>query len=497
MKFFKVALVSVIMMILFSSCGQEHAVKEESDKGNETEQAATTNEQSDQEMETTDGRNFYITIQDATHATIIITGLTLEEGLFEYVEREMSAVYNGVLYADRYGIQFSYDPTSENEFQATVFDTQDSDGIMENVPQLTAGFGDNIIVIEAELPEDGGVDFSALEGIEYRETIWIDSSITMEVHQDWFTIDDNSSVMPEEYYSYLGESEDKQQAQNDLMAQTAIADSFLQDLYSKGVAADTGNNDLKMVPLTDDYMVYILRTDEGNSQMEYREYIHVLSFDEKGDLVAHITRILDQPKSGEATVCMFSRERFLSLQDYKREPFLADKVVAYEDYIRYTKGMETQLVYGQASDMKEVFMSKQEITPEMFVFSNESYNEEDFPQISESQVPLVSDDFVIFTGTTDSGTPKTELYFFEDALTSIAQATIYEYDTPEQATAKMQENKSFESNYDVYETNGKYLYMISTTRSSVNKYPALYQATYSIPSLSTSQIDEYLDTYLY
>ncbi|NTV79720.1 MAG: hypothetical protein HGA25_11455, partial [Clostridiales bacterium] len=348
MKFFKVALVSVIMMILLSSCGQDQAVKEQYDKGNETEQAATNNEETDQEVETTDDRNFYITIQDATHATIIITGLTLDEGLFEYVEREMSAVYNGVLYADRYGIQFSYDPTSENEFQATVFDTQDSDGIMENVPQLTAGFGDNIIVIEAELPEDGGVDFSALEGIEYRETIWIDSSITMEVHQDWFTIDDNSSVMPEEYYSYLGESEDKQQAQNDLMAQTAIADSFLQDLYSKGVAADTGNNDLKMVPLTDDYMVYILRTDEGNSQMEYREYIHVLSFDEKGDLVAHITRVLDQPKTGEATVCMFSRERFLSLQDYKREPFLADKVVAYEDYIRYTKGMETQLVYGQA-----------------------------------------------------------------------------------------------------------------------------------------------------
>jgi len=143
-----------------------------------------------------------------------------------------------------------------------------------------------------------------------------------------------------------------------------------------------------------------------------------------------------------------------------------------------------------------VFMSNQEIKPEMFVFSQEIYQEEDFPQIEGSQVPMVSDDFVIFTSKTENGTPKTEIYFFEDSLISVSMTTIYEYATPQQATAKMQENKGAETNYDSYETNGKYLYITRSQGSTVNKYPVLYQGTYSVPSLSSNQINEYLNTNL-
>jgi len=496
MKRFKLIIFLSLLVIITGSCGKDVEKQDETEATNNLEQTDSTEEQMESKQTESAKRNFYMEIKDATHATVVITGLTLSPEVFNGYDIENSAVYNGVLYVDRYGIQFSYEQDMENEFRVIVFDTQDADGIMEAPVELEAGFGENIIVIEVELPSESTVDFGVMDGIEYRESLWIDGSTTQEVHQDWFEINENSAKFPEAYYAYLGQNEINEQAQNELMAQNETADMFLQDLYSRGIAADTGNNDLKMAPLTDDYMVYIYRNDEGNEQMEYREYIHVMSFDEKGDLIAHITRILDQPLSGEATVCMFSRERFLSLQDYKQEPLLADKIVAYEDYLRYKKGLDTQIVYGQQSIFKEVFMSNQEIKPEMFVFSQEIYQEEDFPQIEGSQVPMVSDDFVIFTSKTENGTPKTEIYFFEDSLISVSMTTIYEYATPQQATAKMQENKGAETNYDSYETNGKYLYITRSQGSTVNKYPVLYQGTYSVPSLSSNQINEYLNTNL-
>ena len=496
MKRFNVIAFVSLLFVIISSCGIDKKEQDASEAINDMEQVGTSEEQKSSEPTEVEKRSFYIDIQDATHATLVITGLMLSPEIFDRFDIEKSAVYNGVLYADRYGIQFRYEPSMENELQAIVFDTQDADGIMDEPVELEAGFGENIIVIEAELPSDGNADFGTMDGIEYRESLWIDNKDTKEVLQDWFEINEDSAKLPESFYAYQGQNEINEQVQNELIKQNETADAFLQDLYSRGIAADSGNFDLKMAPLTNDYLVYIFRNEEGNPQMEYREYIHVLSFDKTGDLISHVTRILDQPISGEATVCMFSRERFLSLQNYKQEPFLADKIVAYEDYLRYTKGLDTQIIYGQDSLFKEVFMSNPEISPEMFVFSKELYKEEDFPQIAESQVPMATDDFVVFTSTTDNGTPKTDIYFFEDSMTSVSTATIYEYSTPQEATAKMQKNKSLETNYDSYESNGKYLYITRSQGSSVSKYPVLYQGTYSIPSLNISQINEYLDTNL-
>lgn len=58
-------------------------------------------EQKSSEPTEVEKRSFYIDIQDATHATVVITGLMLSPEIFDRFDIEKSAVYNGVLYADR------------------------------------------------------------------------------------------------------------------------------------------------------------------------------------------------------------------------------------------------------------------------------------------------------------------------------------------------------------------------------------------------------------
>ena len=489
MKRFLMMLGTVLSVAFLCACSTNGEINTQSQSENEISDAEEVEESTENEE-----RKCYLDIKDATHATFVITGLTLSPEVFDDITVQNSAVYQGVLFADRYGIQFSYEPNMEKSFYAMVFDSQDADGIMEEPVMLEAGFGENIIVIDAVLPEDSSVDFRDLDGMEYQESFWIDGSVTKNIFQTWFEINENSTVFPKEYTAYQTQNAQNEQAQNELTEKNKNADLFLQDLYNRGVTKDSGNNDEKMVPLTDDYMVYMLRNDEGNPDMEYRESIHVLSFDETGDLVSHVTRILDQPKTGEPTVCTFSYKRFLSLQDYKETPLFSDKLVAYQDYLRFTKGLDTRIVFDQASVSKDVFLSKQELTQDKFMFLNTTYKPEDFPQIAESQVPLATNDFVIFTSKTESGTNKTDLYFFDESLLSISMATIYEYSTPEQAISKKQENMEFESAYDVYETNGRYLYMTKQEANMINKYPVLYEGTYTIPRLNKKQISEYLNS---